>query len=174
MGAQDKTDKLIRLSKCPLHLLVKNEKRFWSKVEITGTDECWVWVAALRSDGYGTFRLNLGDGTYPLVGAHQAAFFFAGKNTEGVVRHTCDNRACCNPAHLVGGTQRDNLRDAVERGGVTLGEGHQAAKHSWETVQTIREKYATGAYTYKTLAAETGVPATTIQSYVNGTVRGAA
>lgn len=33
-----------------------------------------------------------------------------------VVRHACDNRPCCNPAHLVVGSAKDNARDAYERG----------------------------------------------------------
>lgn len=32
-----------------------------------------------------------------------------------VVRHTCDNRLCINPAHLMYGTQGDNLNDRKER-----------------------------------------------------------
>ena len=33
-----------------------------------------------------------------------------------VVRHTCDNPPCCNPDHLVVGTQAENMRDRDERG----------------------------------------------------------
>jgi hypothetical protein len=32
-----------------------------------------------------------------------------------VVRHDCDNRACCNPRHLRKGTRLDNYRDMVMR-----------------------------------------------------------
>jgi hypothetical protein len=32
------------------------------------------------------------------------------------VLHTCDNRPCCNPAHLWLGTQRENLLDMIAKG----------------------------------------------------------
>ena len=32
------------------------------------------------------------------------------------VRHTCDNRRCINPEHLLLGTRLDNMQDAVARG----------------------------------------------------------
>lgn len=33
-----------------------------------------------------------------------------------VVRHTCDNRMCINPTHLVAGSQQDNVDDCHTRG----------------------------------------------------------
>jgi hypothetical protein len=32
------------------------------------------------------------------------------------VRHKCDNRRCINPDHLLPGTRKDNMDDAVSRG----------------------------------------------------------
>jgi hypothetical protein len=40
-----------------------------------------------------------------------------GPIAEGVViRHSCDNRPCCEPLHLLSGTHADNVQDRVARG----------------------------------------------------------
>jgi hypothetical protein len=95
--------------------------RFWSKVDRSGgPDACWSWRASLQGGGYGQFRFR---GRNDL--AHRVAYIL----TKGElpadkphVLHTCDNRPCCNPAHLFAGTALDNMRDKVAKGRQAMGD----------------------------------------------------
>lgn len=75
---------------------------------------CKEWEGSRDVDGYG--RVWVG-GKY--LRAHRLALadhLGVPVDSLDVVRHTCDNPPCVNPAHLVNGTQRDNNRDRAERG----------------------------------------------------------
>jgi hypothetical protein len=98
------------------------EERFWEKVDKRGPYECWPWLACTRG-GYG---LIWSKDQQTFLKAHRVSFEFAygalpirpaRRGVHGVmVRHTCDNTLCVNPAHLLSGTQFDNMRDMVARG----------------------------------------------------------
>lgn len=83
-----------------------------SRVTITSSD-CWEWNGHCDKDGYGQANSRLGTNSR----AHRLSYEIFKGSTKGlVIRHTCDNPPCCNPDHLIEGTHRNNLNDAVERG----------------------------------------------------------
>lgn len=118
-------------------------KRFWDKVDICGPDECWEWQAA-KTKGPGSYGVFYFDRR--LHTAHRVALFLdTGVFPEGgVVRHTCDNPPCCNPAHLLVGTHADNVRDKVERGRHPRGEAHSSAKLTKDEMLQIRGLASSG------------------------------
>jgi len=97
------------------------EERFWAKVDRGLTTECWEWQAAMTNE-YGQFSID----RERWRGAHRMAWYF--ENDEwpesNRVLHTCDNKACVNPDHLYIGDAADNMRDAVERQHVNIGDNN--------------------------------------------------
>lgn len=77
---------------------------------------CWEWGRKRNQHGYGV----LADVATRQIGerrAHRAILRIQGVDVDGqVVMHSCDNPPCCNPAHLLVGTQADNMRDARSKG----------------------------------------------------------
>jgi hypothetical protein len=74
---------------------------------------CWLWTASATKQGYGDFRYK----TIHYL-AHQASFMaYNGAIHDGMhVMHKCDVRLCCNPNHLMLGTNADNINDSVAKG----------------------------------------------------------
>lgn len=87
--------------------------RFLALVDQRGSDECWPWTGS-SVKGYGRFKVT----GYETRHANRVAWAIANGRDPGdlLVRHSCDNPPCCNPAHLLLGTHADNARDKVERG----------------------------------------------------------
>jgi hypothetical protein len=119
--------------------------RFWSKVDMSNRAGCWNWTASISKNGYGSFKL------FGKAQTTSRVAYWIGHGTpagEMMVLHTCDNRACCNPAHLYLGDVKQNTRDMMERGrhrsGPVKGEQNGNAKLSEADVLEIKRQIAAG------------------------------
>jgi hypothetical protein len=149
-------------------------KRFWSKVDRRGPDECWPWRGGTNGkQGYGLFWL----GEHKPVLAHRWVYEHVvgpsppGRGYHGTcVLHRCDNRLCVNPAHLFLGTHADNMADMSAKGRATsprqLGESNPNAKLTAEQIEQIRRTYTGRWGEQSELGRQYGVSATTIARHV--------
>lgn len=163
------------------HLTPKRIEQFWASVDKSGGDEaCWNWKQAKT---YGEYYL----GTHK-ERTHRLAYNLStGQDIPAgmEVCHTCDNPACCNPAHLFIGTHSQNMRDrdkkkrgrkagSTWRGLVDepiatkkpatkkCGSNNGASKLTEQDVRDIRARYATREISQRKLADEYGVHASLI------------
>lgn len=135
-------------------------QKFWSHVVKRGKDECWPWKKC--STKYAYFN----DGTSTVL-AHR--FSYELKHGKGsakgkIIRHTCDNPPCCNPNHLVKGSQQDNMNDKIARGRAHNLKGNECswAKLNEEDVVDIKQLLKTKRYFHKTIAKWYNVHCVTI------------
>ena len=142
--------------------------RFWLNVDIGTIAECWPWTKGRHARGYGWCTYNSKSWC-----AHRLAYllYYHSYGNQAaiaglVIRHTCDNPICCNPYHLLSGTQYDNMNDKVLRNRQSRlrGEDHGSHILTEQQVLAIREAYSEGNVFQKDLAAKYGVSQVTISN----------
>lgn len=82
-------------------------------VEFDTNGGCWLWSGyCTPDDGYGRFKLK-----GKKVSAHRASFALHGGqlSEHQAIIHSCDVTACVNPAHLSGGSFKQNVAESVQR-----------------------------------------------------------
>lgn len=122
-------------------------ERFWRYVRKAGPDECWEWTGWTTIHGYGA--IGTGGRGSRKISAHRLAWFLHNGELPkiddyhgAVVMHDCDNRKCCNPAHLRVGRQAENVADMDRKNRrqtkIRAGEAHHEAKFTEADIRAIR------------------------------------
>lgn len=128
----------------------------------------WIWGGDSRDDGYGYFEMNH-DNEHTRINAHRASYIIFKDPTldeDMVIIHTCDLRACVNPAHLAEGSQHANMTDMAQKGRSADGEDSGQAKMTEEQVLDLRRRYSAGEG-LRDLAKEFGIAPSTASYIVN-------
>ena len=156
---------------------IETINRFWSKVDIKDSNDCWEWQA-YKDRGYGKFTLGRNKCSHRLnnriIRSHVFAFEVANNrpiNAGMCVCHSCDNKACCNPNHLWEGTVDDNIRDKINKGrqknGTLLGSLNRNSRLTENDVKIIKSRIKDGEF-HKTIAKSFGVHRETVSSIARG------
>lgn len=108
------------------------EERLWANIDKSG--DCWLWQGHVDSNGYPQIRA---DGVKDMV--YRVVYrLLVGPIPEGqVIMHKCDTPRCCNPDHLVAGTQMQNLQDCKAKGRNARGSRHGLSKLTDDQVAYI-------------------------------------
>lgn len=140
-------------------------ERFWSRVDVRGPDECWLWHGTIMRNGYGTFSIR-----HKAFYAHRLSVELCGEDATGLdVCHHCDTPLCVNPRHLFLGTAKDNILDMVRkgRGNRAKGERNKSSRLTSQDVIEIRRLHESGV-SKRQLSKMFNVGRTTIRSLLSG------
>jgi hypothetical protein len=83
-----------------------------------------------------------------------------------VIRHTCDNKCCINPDHLIAGTQAENIKDIYDRG-----RQQRERKITRDLFPQIKQEFDSGVSAYR-LGPKYGVSATTMRRWLKKIEKG--
>jgi len=124
-------------------------------------DGCWIFNGCKDAHGYG--RKFYSGESYSV---HKLAYTLSYSNEmikimekdSMLVCHTCSNRACINPEHLILRTPEENMKDILQKRTLSI---------PIEIRKEIRDKYFAGGSTKKALSLEYKTSVNIIDSIIN-------
>lgn len=145
----------------------KELTRLTSKLIVSQTG-CWEYQGGLNAQGYGYFWLR-GQTVY----AHRAMAYHHGllsspKDGFKDIRHSCDNRKCCNPEHLSVGGALLNAKDRTMRNRGAKGESSGASKLKEHQVLEILQCVSKLGMSHRATASKFGVSKRAVTMIVTG------
>lgn len=123
---------------------------YWANVDKRGPDECWEYKGG-KAVGYGYVgAYQNARGKYGEYAHRLTYMIHHGPIPKGVyIRHRCHNKLCCNEAHLIAGTPKDNHRDSYKAGRLPK---MNCSGLSHDDVREIRRLYADKEMTQTAIA----------------------
>lgn len=130
-----------------------------------GPDGCWPFLRSKSKRGYGHVWVE-----GRCESAHRFAYIISkGAIPEGgVVRHSCDNPPCVNPAHLLVGTQKDNASDRESRGRGNQPRGEDCAAAKLTTKQIVFIRRCSDIFNTQEMADMLGVQRSIVARILRG------
>jgi len=124
---------------------------FWQRVDMRRGNKCHTWTGPPGDHGYGIVKWN---GRVLL--AHRVAAWLSGLISDpvrrapdytSVVMHSCGNKLCCNPDHLILAKQKDNIQEQYRTGRrkPMCGEDHPSAQLTNAQAKEMKQLHKTGA-----------------------------
>lgn len=138
------------------------EERFITKIHKTAS--CWNWIAGKGWNGYGRFKFQ-----GKMIKAHRFSYLlYIGDIPENMlILHSCNNRACVNPEHLLLGNHTQNMQHRQESNRQVQGEKHHQAKLTDKKVKEIRKLYSSQKISQKKLSEKYNIGTTQISRIIN-------
>jgi len=108
---------------------------FFKYVDVQEDSECLNWIGSKSKFGYGRFtqRVFNGEGGTVSHAAHRFIYKHAvGEIPNGLqLHHTCGNRLCVNPSHLIPVTAKENLYASLTPPSINASKTHCINGHPY-------------------------------------------
>lgn len=113
-------------------------RRFWSKVDRRGDDECWPWLGTVLANGYGQFKIAGGS-----VPSHRYSYELnVGPIPDGLaIDHVwafgCRRTDCVNPSHMEPVTPRENVMRSNAASALNARKEACPRGHAYDTIVNV-------------------------------------